>query len=76
MPAAILTVTYADGQTISQQAGNLPDARRALLKLVNRNGWHINGNGSVGTLHTRVGTDMIAAYIIRTPATGQAQNNG
>lgn len=71
MSYAVLIVTYADGQTITTRAVNTAEARRALIKLVNRNGWNIQGNGGAGTLH---GSELVAAYTIRTPQNGTRNN--
>ena len=61
-----LTITYADGTRRIEPASGHRDARAALLRLITRKGWILNGNGRRGTLLARRGTQsrIAATYTI------------
>ena len=61
-----LTITYADGTRRIEPASGHRDARAALLRLIARNGWILNGNGRRGTLVKRRGAQsrIAATYTI------------
>jgi len=58
-----LTVTYADGTRRIEPASGHRDARAALLRLIAKHGWILNGNGRSGTLLARRGAHSRIAAI-------------